>query len=208
MIELHAVGRSDDGNKLLLAAHPEAETAGYAVEVNPELLTILDIAKPADKPAGAAAADESEPEPEPPEDPFAKLPEGPLEVASPDEALETAHGLWLVKGDEVSEEPLHDAVIANLNKWNVRISQEILDEGWWVTKLGDRAWQISFRYLSRGRIREAEWVLDTETARLQPENELAETVGFWKKRPSRNRNRRRRGGRGRGRSRGGNQKQG
>src|SRR5262249_4096048 len=97
--------------------------------------------------------------------------------------------------------PLHSAVLANLHKWNVRIPKEILDEGWFVTKLGDKAWQISFRFLTRGRIHEAEWVLDTDAARLVPENTLADTLGWWRQALPRQRTRRRRGGRGRGRTR-------
>lgn len=195
MIQLHAVGLSGDGKQLLLAAHPEAEAAGYAVEIDADLLKKLDSEK-----SGEAKTDDKD-RPEQPPEPERKLPEGPLEVDSPDEALKTAHELWLVRGEnDISDEALHDAVLANLNRWNVRIPQEILDEGWWVTKLGDTAWQISFRFLTRGRIHEAEWVLDTEAARLVPENKLADHLGFWKKR-QRSRARRRRGGRGRGRSR-------
>lgn len=200
MIQLHVLAVED--GQLMLAAHPEAESAGYRVALDDNILSLVAV------PAGSAAVDaavEIEPEPEPEPEPEFQLPEGPLEVSSPAEALEAAHGLWLVRGeDEVSQLQLHDAVLANLNKWNVRIAPEILDEGWWVTKLGDRAWQISFRFLSRGRIHEAEWVLDTEDARLTPENHFAEILAWWKlEAPKRPRRRRRsrsrsRGGQGRG----------
>lgn len=205
MIQLHVLALED--GQLLLAAHPEAESAGYRVAVDERLLSLLE-------PSGADAAFgpgpgavEAEPEPEVEPEPEFVLPEGPLEVSSPSEALDAAHGLWLVRDeDEVSQLQLRDAVLANLEKWNVRIATEILDEGWWVTKLGDRAWQISFRFLSRGRIHEAEWVLDTEDARLTPENHFAEILAWWKpEAPKRPRRRRRSRSRGRGGQSGGGQ---
>lgn len=201
MIQLHVLAA--EGGQLLLAAHPEAESAGYRVAVDDRVMSLLGTT-PAVGSTGAdidAAPVEEEPEVEP--EPEFVLPEGPLEVSSPDEALEAAHGLWLVRGKgeeprEVSQLQLHDAVLANLTKWNVRIASEILDEGWWVTKLGDRAWQISFRFLSRGRIHEAEWVLDTEEARLTPENHFADVLAWWRpEAPKRSRRRRRSRSRGR-----------
>lgn len=198
MIQLHVL--AFEGGQLLLAAHPEAASAGYSVAVDEQVLALLG-------PGGAntvgvvsdAAVAEPEPEPEAEPEPEFVLPEGPLEVSSPSEALDAAHGLWLVRDEnEVSQLQLHDAVLANLEKWNVRIATEILDEGWWVTKLGDRAWQISFRFLSRGRIHEAEWVLDTEDARLTPENHFAEVLAWWKPEAAK-RSRRRRRSRSRGR---------
>lgn len=247
MIELHVLRRSDDGSQLLLAAHPEADSPGYAISVDGALLDLLDArstprAAAARRASSAEAKVVAEPEEEPEEE--IVLPEGPLNIADPAEALETAHGLRLVRekqeaqvtssdagvvvdvtgegaeasaGEagadaasavgvlaeqrgkiEVSDLTLHDAVLANLHRWNVRIPGNVLDEGWWVTKLGDKAWQISFRFLSRGRIHEAEWVLDTDAARLVPENELAGQLGWWKPQAQR-KSRRRRGGRGRGR---------
>ncbi len=193
VIELHVLGRSEDGSTLLLAAHPEAELPGYTLTID-SLGDHLDPGGRSDLTAELDRSDE-------PVEPERVLPEGPLEVESPDEVLDAARGLWLVHDDAISDATLHDAVIANLHKWNVRIPQSILDDGWWVTKLGDRAWQISFRFLSRGRIHEAEWVLDTEDARLVPENDLADRLGWWKKRQPKPRSRRRRGGRSRGRSR-------
>lgn len=197
MIQLHVLAVED--GQLMLAAHPEAESAGYRVVLDDRVLSLVPVPAGEDVVgSGADAVAEVEPEVEP--EPEFQLPEGPLEVSSPAEALEAAHGLWLVRGeDEVSQLQLHDAVLANLNKWNVRIAPEILDEGWWVTKLGDRAWQISFRFLSRGRIHEAEWVLDTEDARLTPENRFAEILAWWKpEAPKRSRRRRRSRSRGRG----------
>lgn len=207
MIQLHVLAVED--GQLLLAAHPEAESAGYRVAVDGRVLALVG-AGPAGGPVGPqveTTAVEEEPEAEP--EPEFVLPEGPLEVSSPDEALEAAHGLWLVRGEgEISQLQLHDAVLANLEKWNVRIAPEILDEGWWVTKLGDRAWQISFRFLSRGRIHEAEWVLDTEDARLTPENRFADVLAWWKpEAPKRSRRRRRSRSRGRG-GQGGGQRRG
>lgn len=211
MIQLHVLGRDDDGS-LLLAAHPDAEAAGYRVVVDDDVLDLLGVAAPVGAAGGDRLGDEvdaGEPEPEP--EPELVLPEGPIEVDSPAEALEAAHGLWIIhgEGDEdgqvaISDEPLHEAVLANLHRWNVRIPAALLDEGWYVTKLGDRAWQIGFRFLSRGRIHEAEWVLDTERARLVPENPLADVLG-WVKAASapQRRSRRRRGGRGRSKARGG-----
>ncbi len=197
MIELFFRSPSDGGDKLLLSAHPDANSAGYFVNVSADMLEALSaMVSMADEQADIAADLEST---QPEEEPVRELPTGPIEVESPAEALEAAHGLWLVNADdEASDVPLHDAVLANLHKWNVRIDREILDEGWWVTKLGDQAWQISFRFLSRGRIHEAEWVLDTETARLVPENDLAATIGWVRaKKVVRSRPKRRRGGRGR-----------
>lgn len=210
MIQLHVLAAED--GQLLLAAHPEAESAGYRVAVDDRILSLLGTGPDVGSVVSQAdvAAVEEEPEAEP--EPEFVLPEGPLEVSSPDEALEAAHGLWLVRGKgeethEVSQLQLHDAVLANLTKWNVRIAPEILDEGWWVTKLGDRAWQISFRFLSRGRIHEAEWVLDTEDARLTPENRFADVLAWWKpEAPKRSRRRRRSRSRGRGGGQGGGQR--
>ncbi|MCE7885086.1 MAG: hypothetical protein DYH08_14735 [Actinobacteria bacterium ATB1] len=249
MIELHVLGLSEDGDQILLAAHPEAEVAGYAVAVSDRLRELAGVGAGASESASddLIEADVGEPEPEP--EPMFELPAGPLEVGNPAEALETAHGLHLLRmpagsgtgsngtspvtsGDEgeageetvepetaeagnggetpiatmvpmdaVSDLGLHDSVLANLHRWNVRIPTEVLDEGWFVTKLGDQAWQISFRFLSRGRIHEAEWVLDTTQAVLVPENDLAAMLGWWKpERPRRPR--RRRGGRGRRRNSG------
>jgi len=199
VIQLHVLGTTEDG-QLLLAAHPEAESAGYRVAIDDRVAEMLDLT---DRVAVAPAPEEPEPEPEP--EPEIRLPEGPLDVSSPAEALEAAHGLWLVEQERgASDLPLHDAVLANLNKWNVRVDSEILDEGWWVTKLGDRAWQISFRFLSRGRIHEAEWVLDTEDARLTPENHFAAILAWWKpEAPKKAAQRRRRRRRSRGGSGGG-----
>ncbi|MCC7075935.1 MAG: hypothetical protein IT198_02315 [Acidimicrobiia bacterium] len=239
MIELHVLRLSEDGDKILLAAHPEAETAGYAIAVDARIRDI--VLPPADSTSVVDDSDmapEEVPEPEPEPEPVYELPARPLAVSDPAEALETAHGLRLMRvappsangdgtgegdtGDDtvegeaavdgdggrqaatvpldsVSDLGLHDSVLANLHKWNVRIPTAVLDEGWWVTKLGDKAWQISFRFLSRGRIHEAEWVLDTDEAMLVPENDLAAMLGWWKQARPR-RPRRRRGGRGRRRS--------
>lgn len=200
MIQLHVLAVED--GQLLLAAHPEAESAGYRVAVDEDIRALLGAA-PGSAVGSATVEEETEPEPEP--EPEIVLPEGPLDISSPSEALEAAHGLWLVREeDEISQLPLHEAVLSNLEKWNVRIATEILDEGWWVTKLGDRAWQISFRFLSRGRIHEAEWVLDTEDARLTPENRFAEVLAWWRaEAPKRPRKRRRSRSRGRGGGQGG-----
>lgn len=210
MIQLHVLGRDDEGS-LLLAAHPDAEAAGYRVVVDDELVDLLGLSTGgAPTVVGSEAAD-VEPEPEP--EPELVLPEGPVEVGSPDEALDAAHALWLIHGEDdedakvaISDEPLHDAVLTNLHRWNVRIPASLLDEGWYVTKLGDRAWQIGFRFLSRGRIHEAEWVLDTERARLVPENPLADVLGWVKATSPQRRSRRRRGGRGRSKARSGGQR--
>lgn len=199
MIRLHVLGRSEDGTGLLLAAHPDAENAGYQVKIDERLIGLL---RPAGAPADRrVAAAKAEPEPEP--EPERQLPTGPLDVDSPAAALEAAQGLWLVREEEgPSDATLHDAVLANLHKRNVRIPDDILEECWWVTRLGDTAWQVSFRFVSRGRIHEAEWVLDTEHARLVPENKLAEALGWWKPpKPRRSRSRRRRSGGGGGSSR-------
>ncbi len=193
MIRLHVLGRSDDGTRFLLAAHPDAENAGYEVEIDDRVVALLGRGGGRRVTTGRSTQ-ESEPEQE--VEPERELPTGPLDVDSPAAALEAAHGLWLVRDEDgPSDATLHDAVLANLHKRNVRVPDDILEECWWVTKLGETAWQVSFRFVSRGRIHEAEWVLDTEHARLVPENKLAEALGWWKPpKPRRSRSRRRRSG--------------
>jgi len=195
LIELHALECSDDGLRLFLAAHPKAESPGYFLDMtSPTLQKILrDLAsdKSPEDPAGVEVQEERAPSAVP-------LSEGPIEVGSPAEALEAAQGLCLAReGTGLSDLPLRDAVHVNLSKWNVCVGQEVLDEGWWVAKLGDHAWQISFRFLSRGRIHEAEWMLDTERVQLNPENSIAAVLGWVKQASARPRVNRRRRGRGR-----------
>ncbi len=141
MIRLHPLGRSEDGGSILLAAHPEAEAAGYELVVDRGLLDLVGVDDADVQIDETRSAPAQSPAPDAP--PERILPEGPLEIDSPASALEAAQGLWLVRADEsISDETLHDAVMANLHRWNVRIPQSILDDGWFVTKPGDPAWRI------------------------------------------------------------------
>ena len=74
--------------------------------------------------------------------------------------------------------PLGDAVVRNIAQRGVRLDEDDLAAGWSAYQVHDGLWGVRFRYVSRGRPQEAEWLLDIEADELTSNNRLAAQLGY------------------------------
>jgi hypothetical protein len=78
-----------------------------------------------------------------------------------------------------SELPLGEAVVANLRRRRVAMTEEQIEAGWdSVKETRTGTWRVRFAFTSRGRPRVAEWRFDPETSSVAALNELANELGW------------------------------
>jgi hypothetical protein len=78
-----------------------------------------------------------------------------------------------------SESPLGEAVVANLRRRRVAMTEEQIEAAWdSVKESRTGTWRVCFTFISRGRSRVAEWRFDPETSEVAALNELANELGW------------------------------
>lgn len=66
-----------------------------------------------------------------------------------------------------------EAVVRNLAGRNVVVPRAILEKGWSAEPRKAGGWVVSFRFLSGGQLRTAEWVVDDVRREVRAANEVA-----------------------------------
>lgn len=70
-------------------------------------------------------------------------------------------------------ERVGEAVVRNLAARNVVVPRDILEKGWSAEPRKAGGWVVSFRFLSGGQLRTAEWVVDDVRREVRAANEVA-----------------------------------
>ena len=65
-----------------------------------------------------------------------------------------------------SDRPLAASIVRNLADRGVRLSEDEMQSAWSAQYILDNEWLLRFRYRSRGRDLEPEWLLDMSSGRL------------------------------------------
>jgi hypothetical protein len=77
-----------------------------------------------------------------------------------------------------SDRGLASSVRRNLADRGILLLEEEFDSAWSAHQLADNDWIIRFRYRSRGRDQQAEYLLDTAAGTLTPNNRLGTELGY------------------------------
>lgn len=73
--------------------------------------------------------------------------------------------------------PAGEAVEVNLLEKRVNVPQEIIDDSWNAVKRGEE-WEVTFRYVSRGRVQVAAFSYDPETRETRATNGVARGIAW------------------------------
>ena len=77
-----------------------------------------------------------------------------------------------------SDRGLSASVLRNLADRGIRLAEDEFESAWSAFQLADNEWVIRFRYRSRGREQQAEWLLDAAAGTLSPHNRLGTEMGY------------------------------
>jgi hypothetical protein len=77
-----------------------------------------------------------------------------------------------------SDRPLADSVLRNLADRGIALADDEVAAGWSACHIMDSEWRVSFRFMSRGRPTEAEWLLDASAGTLVARNRIGAELGF------------------------------
>ena len=70
-----------------------------------------------------------------------------------------------------------DAILANLRERRIHLSAEALEDGWRAVR-GAAGWEVSFRYLVRGQLKEAQFAFDVDSRTVVATNPMATQIGW------------------------------
>lgn len=102
-----------------------------------------------------------------------KLDSVPKSAASAIEAVKD----WIVRREgRDSTLPLAEAVKKNLAARHVSVPDEILKKGWNAEPRKAGGWVVSFKFISGGQPRSAEWVVDDVRREVKAANSYAEEL--------------------------------
>ena len=74
--------------------------------------------------------------------------------------------------------PIGLAIVENLRDKGMRFPERIVEQGWSAWRPDGREWRVRFVYESRGRSQRADWHFDPQTREVNPQNTLAQELGF------------------------------
>jgi hypothetical protein len=77
-----------------------------------------------------------------------------------------------------SAQPLRTSVLWNVLDKGLRIVPDEFDAHWSAYQRADGTWAVRFRYVSRGRVQEAEWDVDFDAGQLTSCNALASRLAY------------------------------
>lgn len=208
MIRLHLVGFTTDLKNLIFARRRGAKSGNFVIEIDARLRrTLEEVArleaekqkeKAAEKAAadGEAAARASKLRPKEIQS-FLRKGKSVQEVAKLAETdvswidrfatpvlAERAGVVNAVREGTISKArlgpsamPVGESILTNLREKRISIPPEILDEGW-SARMRDGHWEVTFRYLSRGRRKEAAFAYDPGTRQVSALNPLARELAW------------------------------